>query len=499
LPISSKIHAVAAVSNTHKTKQAPHKAHGTHTRRTDYATDHVRLTMWQKLKRFDFLLLTHKEMRLLLLLALALSGVVLWLLFSVISPPPPKLIRISAGSESGAYYKFAKTYAEQFKKHGITLEVLTSKGSVENLTRLNDKAQKVDLAFVQGGIADAEQYPKLESLASVAYEPIWVFYNPRSFNNKLNHLSELAGKTIAVGTPGSGVRAVALEFLKLNQISETTAKLIELSGTEAVEAVAAGTVDAVFLVTAVEAPSVQRAIDKGVAIYSFSQAEAYARKFPWSAKVTLPKGGAIMAKNLPAEDVELVAATANLVARADLHQAIMFLALDIASEVHRLPSPFSAVGDFPNKRNLDFTQSDESKRFFETGRPFLQRYVPFWLANLIERFLVLLGPLIAIAFPIMKLGPALLSWNEQSELAQIYDEVLDIEYGRHPNSDSLDKALARLAEIEASIPHLGLTAHYYTNIYSLRGHLATARRNLMDRSGATAAQPGPHTEHEHEE
>jgi TRAP transporter TAXI family solute receptor len=487
------------VSNTNKINLPPHKAHSAHTRRTDYSTDHVRLTMWQKLKRFDFLLLTRKEMRWLLLLALALAGLVLWMLFSVISPPPPKVMRISTGSESGAYYKFAKAYAEQFKKHGITLEVLTSKGSIENLARLNDKSQKVDLAFVQGGIAEEEQHPNLESLASVAYEPIWVFYNPKSFNNKLNHLSELAGKTIAVGASGSGVRAVALEFLKLNQISEINAKLIDLGGTEAVEAVAAGTLDAVFLVTAVDAPSVQKAIDKGVALYSFSQAEAYSRKFPWAAKISLPKGGANMAQNLPTDNVDLVATTANLVARADLHHAIMFLALDIASEVHRLPSPFGAVGDFPNKRNLDFKQSEESKRFFETGRPFLQRYVPFWLANLMERFLVLLGPLIAIGFPLMKLGPALLSWNEQSELAQIYDEVLDIEYGRHPNRASLDRALARLTEIEASIPHLGLTAHYYTNIYSLRGHLATARRNMLERVGDFSKSPDPRAVFEHEE
>jgi hypothetical protein len=128
----------------------------------------------------------------------------------------------------------------------------------------------------------------------------------------------------------------------------------------------------------------------------------------------------------------------------------------------------------------------------------LQRYVPFWLANLIERFLVLLGPILAIGFPLIKLGPALLSWHEQSELAQIYDEVLDIEYGRHPNAESFNKALARLAEIEASLPHLGLTAHYYTNIYSLRGHLATARRNILERSGANAHK-APHAQIEEDE
>jgi TRAP transporter TAXI family solute receptor len=463
-------------------------------RRTDFATDHVRLTMWQKLKRFDFLLLTPKEMRLLAFIALALIAVLLWMLFYVISPPPPKVIRISTGSESGAYYRFGKAYAERFKQHGITLEVVTSNGTLENLARLNDssgdktvdKKKRIDLAFVQGGVADAEQFPKLESLASVAYEPVWVFYSRSAFPKGLAQLSDLAGKHVAVGNEGSGVRAVALEFLKLNNINDTNAKLSPLGGLEAVDAVEAGNVDAMFVVAAIEAPSVQKALEKNLALVSFSQAEAYARKFPWSAKITLPKGGANMARNLPAEDVDLVAATANLVARSDLHHSIMFLALDIASEVHKVPNAFGAVGDFPNKKNLDFNQSEESKRFFESGRPFLQRYVPFWLANVIERFLVLLGPILAIGFPLVKLGPTLMAWKEDSELAQIYDEVLDIEYGRHTTPELVSKALARLSEIEASIPHLGLTAHYYIHIYNLREHLTSARRRVLERGQVPA-------------
>jgi TRAP-type uncharacterized transport system substrate-binding protein len=498
--------ALAELTASHRTTSCPTvSAHPHHhaQRRTDFATDHIRLTMWQKLKRFDFLLLTRKEMRLLACIALALIAVLLWMLFYVISPPPPKLIRISTGSESGAYFRFGKAYAERFKQHGITLEVVTSNGTLENLARLNDpssdKKKRVDLAFVQGGVADAEKYPKLESLASVAYEPVWVFYSRTAFPQGLGQLSDLAGKRVAVGNEGSGVRPVALEFLKLNNIHDGNATLSLLSGMDAVNAVDAGTVDALFLVAAIEAQSVQKAIEKNLGLMSFNQAEAYARKFPWAAKISLPKGGANMARNLPAEDVGLVAATANLVARSDLHHSIMFLALDIASDVHRVPNAFAAVGDFPNKKNLDFNQSEESKRFFETGRPFLQRYLPFWLANLIERLLVLLGPILAIGIPLIKLGPALLSWNEQSELAQIYDEVLDIEYGRHPNAESVNKALARLAEIEASLPHLGLTAHYYTNIYSLRGHLATARRNILERSGAQADHAPHAAVDEHEE
>jgi TRAP-type uncharacterized transport system substrate-binding protein len=447
---------------------------------TYYTSDHRLVSIWTKLAHFDFLRLTRRELRIILFVALAAVALVLWYLFTYLQPPPPKVVKISTGAETGAYYRFAKQYQPLFAKQGIQLEIVTSAGTLDNLSRLDDPKSGVDLAFAQGGVSTAEKHPQIESLASVAFEPVWLVFNPKSFPGGLQYLSNLKGKRLGIGPVGSGARSLSNELLKLNQLNEQNVQLVDISGTAAVEAVQSGQIDATLLVAAIEAPVIQKALDLGLSTYSFNQADAYARLFPWAAKVTLPKGAGNMAKNFPAQDVELIAATANLVARKDLHRAIMFLALDVASTVHQRPSALSSVGDFPSEKNLDFPQAEESKRFFKTGRPFLQRYVPFWLANLLERLFLMLGPILAIGFPLVKLIPAMIGWKEQSELAQIYDEVLAIAYAKFTDEEGRKKTLERLDEIEAELPHLGMTAHFFQGMFSLKAHIDMARRHLIN-------------------
>jgi TRAP-type uncharacterized transport system substrate-binding protein len=430
--------------------------------------------MWQKMKRGNFLLLSQRELRILGLIALGLIACVLWILFRYIEPPPPKTVRIATGSQSGAYFKYSQQYAGLFAQHGIKLEIVQTAGSVENLALLKDPKRKIDIAFVQGGIAKSEDHPHLESLASVAYEPIWLFYNKKSFPQAApapQRLTEFVGKSIAIGVEGGGGRPVALELLRMNKVTDTGGKFLPLGGTAAVEAVVKGSIDAAFIIAAVDAPAVQQALDQGLGLLSFERADAYARMLPWIAKISLPKGAINLASNYPAQDVTLIAATANLVARADLHRAIMFLVLDVANTVHRKPSVLNAMTDFPSDRNLDFLQSDESKRYFKTGRPFLQQYLPFWLANLIERLLVTIVPILAIGLPLIKIIPAIFEWRERAIIAQFYDETLVIEHTRFTSAEQRAAAVKRLYDIDNALPHLKLGAAQHVNLYNLKAHL----------------------------
>ena len=440
---------------------------------------HAPLSFAQKLTHGEFLLLTGRELTQLALLAMLVLAAVLWVLFRFIEPPPPKVVRISTGSPTGAYTRYAKQYAEALKTHGITLEVVTSAGSVENLKRLDDPAQKFDLAFVQGGVGSAEQHPALESLASVAYEPIWVFFSKKSFKSgPPTRLTELKGRAIGIDAEGSGVRVAATELLKMNQISAQEARLSALGGMAAVDAVLAGTLEAAILVASVDSPAVQKALAEDLGLMNFENADAYARLLPWVAKVTLPKGVAHLARNLPTEDVTLIAATANLVARGDLHRAVMFLVLDVASSVHKKPAAVNAMTEFPSERNLDYTQSEESKRFFKTGRPFLQQYLPFWLANLIERMLVTIVPILAIGIPLLRLIPAFLEWRERSELTRLYDEVLALEHRHYDTPQDKSNSLARLTQIDQLLPSLKLGASHHVDVYNLKSHMELVKARL---------------------
>src|SRR4051794_4530837 len=58
--------------------------------------------------------------------------------FSFIKPAPPRRVVIAAGPKDGAYYAFAKQYAQTFKDNGITLEVLETKGTPDNYRLLEE-------------------------------------------------------------------------------------------------------------------------------------------------------------------------------------------------------------------------------------------------------------------------------------------------------------------------------------------------------------------------
>lgn len=433
-------------------------------------------TLWHKVRSGNWVLLTTAEMRwLVLALVFVLAGL-LWLLFETVEPPPPKVVRISTGATSGAYFQFGQQYATRLAEHGVKLEVLESSGSVENLQRLNDPERRVDFALVQSGVSDSGKSPEATGLASVGYEPVWVFLKPAA---SANRLSALVGRSIAIGVAGSGAQVAALELLSANGINRENTQLLELSGSEALSALNAARVDAVIMVAAVSAPLVRQALDSRLPLLSFEQADAYVRRFAWLSKVVLPKGSADLINNHPPTDVQLVATSANLVAREDVHPAISFLMLDVAAEVHGRSGLLHGFKEFPNERNLDFAQSDESKRYFKTGRPFLQRFMPFWLANLLERLMVSVAPVLMLLIPALKLVPAYKDWREKSKILQLYDQANICHQQAERDASLCDSAMGRINVIEQSLPDLRLGASRHIDLYNLKSHLDLVRARIQ--------------------
>jgi TRAP transporter TAXI family solute receptor len=446
---------------------------------------HPRGSVLHRVLHGHLVLLSTREMWLVAGALAALAALVFWAVLAVWSPPPPKTVRITTGGEAGAYYLYANRYAEHFKRHGLKLEVLPSKGSQENLQRLGgpDVARKdpkrVDLALVQSGmVEDPSTYPHLESLASVAFEPIWVFYKPVDTKHRLSQLAELQGKRIAIGPDGSGTRVVAQRLLNLNGITAQSAKLSELAGAAAIDAVVAGAVDFAIIVSSVEAPNVEKALTSGLRAMDFINADAYVRLYPWLTKLTLPRGVVNMARDSPDEDITLMATTANLVARADTHPALTFLMLDIAADVHAAPTRMSKLREFPSQQSLDFAQSEESKRFFKTGRPVLQQYLPFWLANLIERLLVSLVPVLAVLLPAAQIIPKLIHWREKAKITQLYDRVQSMEANgvlRPKDASGLAQANQLLDDVRGDIDRLRLEPELHVDVYNLKAHVDFVR------------------------
>lgn len=292
-------------------------------------------------------------------------------------------------------------------KNGVELRELPSAGSIENLKRLLDEDDDTEFALVQSGTANGVNTERLFSLGSLYYEPLWIFYRADA---DLDRLTQLKGRRIAIGPEGSGTRKLALELLEANGLDGKNSALLPLGGLQAVEALNSRKVDAVFLVGSERSAAVWSLFySENVRLMSLAHAEAYSRRFPHLARLTLPKGAIDLVRNIPSRDVTLVSPLATLVAHESAHPALIQLLLQAAQEVHGEAGIFQRPGEFPRAGQADFPLSPEAERFYKSGKPFLQRYMPFWAANLLDRMFVMLLPVIALLIPILRFAPPCIS------------------------------------------------------------------------------------------
>ena len=412
------------------------------------------------------------------------AGIGFAVAYQFVEPAPPKKIVITTGGESGAYYQFAKRYATILARNGITLEVQASAGSLQNIDRL--KADEAQVAFVQGGVVppkedpDAEDDSGLLSLGSLFYEPVWVFYRS---DKELTRLTELRGKRIAIGQEGSGVRQLAQQLLVANEIP-LDGKLIPVAGLNAAEELQQGRVDAAFIIAAESAPVVQVLLrSPGVKLMSFAQDRAYQRRFPFLTKLTFPQGVADLVRDFPPTDIKVLAPTANLIVRDDLHPALQTLLLQAASEVHGKSGFFQDAGEFPSYKDQMLPLSPDAARYFKSGAPFLQRYLPFWLAVLVDRLIVMLVPIFALLIPLLKVAPAIYNWRVRSKVFRCYGELkfLEDDLKNHFDPAKLDDYRDRLDALDEEASQLHVPLGFTDLTYTLREHVNLVRSILAKR------------------
>ena len=413
------------------------------------------------------------------LLLIAAAFVLAW---QFVRPAPPARIVMSTGATDGAYHYFGQRYREKLAQDGIEVELRPSSGAVENLRRLKTDPD-VDLAFIQGGIANEPGSDDIATLGSMYLEPVWVFYRGEA---ELDRVAELKGRRIAVGVAGSGAQLFALQVLAANGFATDDPGLVAIGGMEAVNALARGEVDACFVVGAPQAPVVDALLHANdVKLLNFAQAEGYGRHFPHLVKITLPRGAIDIQADRPPRDIQLVAATANLVVKADIHPAIVTLLLKHAREIHSAPGLLQAANTFPMPQDHSLPLHPSARRFYESGPPFLQRYLPFWLAVLIDRLFVMLVPLLAVVIPLSRVLPALYNWRMRSRVYRWYGELkfLEAEIDRGPTPPGrgqVEAFLARLDRIEERATHRKLPLAFSNELYTLREHIALVRQRLRD-------------------
>jgi TRAP-type uncharacterized transport system substrate-binding protein len=407
--------------------------------------------------------------------------------YHFVGAPPPRAFRLAAGAKGGAYYQFAQQYATFMAARGIQVEVRETAGTVENLRLLQDPAAGVDVALVQGGVLDERSGAGLVGLGAVCYEPLWVFHRAET-NFAL--LRDLKGHALAVGGEGSGTRPLAMKLLAANGVHEANSTLLALGGTNAESALLEGRVDAILLVSSVEAELVRRLLlDTRLAPLSFARAQAYARRFRTLSAARLPQGIMDLERNLPATDVRLVSPAATLVARASFHPALQDLTLQAASSVHAAGDILAEPGVFPTRLYVDLPLSREAERYFKFGPPVLQRYLPFWVANTIDRIKVMVVPFLVLLLPLFKIVPPTFRWRVRRKITRGYRElhVLDARIAQADLAGG-DELLAEIERMEREVLHLSVPLGFADQLYNLRTHIALVRERIQARRRSCGAQ-----------
>ena len=398
--------------------------------------------------------------------------------YQFVGPAPPDRIVMATGSSAGAYHAFGKKYAKRFEAEGIELVLKSTAGSAENLKllTLEDDSRGVPVSFLQGGIGSPAAQPDLVSLGSVYYEPLRVFVSGETAPSRLN---ALVGKRIAVGAKGSGTRAIAHRLLAENGISDVSAKLIDIGGPQGAQALKNGVVDAAVFVTSATSRTVRDLLSTpGISAMSFERADAYIRLNRFLSKLVLPKGAVDLARNLPSQDIVLLAPTATIVASPNLHPALIDLFLVTMREAHRPGGLLEAPDEFPSPRYITYPLDDAAQRFYDRGPPFLQRFLPFWAANLIDRLKIMLLPLLTLLYPLFKILPPAYSWRMRSKVNRWYKDLEALDDRVRDNTISRADATAELDRIEQSVEKVSVPPGFAASAYTLRIHIDFLRRKV---------------------
>jgi hypothetical protein len=409
-------------------------------------------------------------------LLLTIAGFVL--AWQFVEPAPPKHLAMAVGPMDSAYYRFGLRYRDFLARYGIELNLVNTAGSVENLALLMDPDSDVEVALLQGGIATRGEAPDLKGLVSLFYEPLWIFQREESTPGiKIG----FEGLRVAVGPAGSGTQHAVRRLIENYGTPDTAFQAVEIGGSAAAEALLEGRVDVACFVAHWDAPYIQRLLlSDGIYPGSVLRAEAYIRHNHSLASVVLPRGTADLRRDIPQTDIQMLAPVASLTAKKSLHPTLIAVLIQAVVEVHSDGGIFEQQGQFPSMRNMTLPAHEDARRYLENGPPWLQRYLPFWIAVSADRLLILLIPLATLLIPLFKIAPPTYRWRIRKRIYSYYRNLIEVESILQdvPSLKVLDQCQARIQKIEEELVELSVPLSYADQLYHLRMHVRFVKQRL---------------------
>lgn len=428
--------------------------------------------------------------------ALVLLFLILVVAIWVADPAPPRHVVMATGPAGSSNEALGKRYAAYFARQGITLELVATEGSIENVHRLQDQNDPVMAAFVMSGAAEPHT-PRIQTLGSINYQPLWCFYRSPVALPGPARVAEILGNKVNVGTPESGTYLLTQQVLRLSGLNPDRSNFRQMSDVDAIKALASGQIASMCIVDTYESPNVQHLLKlEGLQLTDFNRADAYSRVVPAIEKVTVPEGGLNLVRNWPEQPMTLIAATTELMIDERLHPAIQTLFLMAAASINGRQDFFSNEGEFPAFKDTTQHRSHEAEIYYEKGSPWLMQFMPFWLAEFIRRLVLTLLPFLAVAYPIIKSMPNYHKTRVRTRINRMYGALKLFEQSLVAGYDPARQTdyLAQLDVMEREALGMKVPKSVSGDYYTLRSSIDFVRNCLQRGAYAVHAQAGVTTD-----
>jgi TRAP-type uncharacterized transport system substrate-binding protein len=395
-----------------------------------------------------------------------------------IDPLPPRQLSIAAGEADSVYDSFARQYARILARNGVQLSIRNTAGALENLRLLREPASGVQVAFSSFGFTEPSDSETLNSLGGIFDAAIFVFYRNAQ---PITRFSEFRGKRVAIGLPGTAVRALMIEVLKATDGVYPSTQFPDLDPDQAVDALVAGTIDAAIFTSDLNGRPLQRALAApDLRLMNVTQAEAIAKTIPGLQQVTLWRGLISLSRDIPNSDIDLLAVRNRLLVRKELHPALQYLLLEAMRKVHSPQGSFNRLGEFPAEQPNDLPLSPTAEAFYRSGPPFWQRYISFWLASLLSRFLFFIIPVFALLLPLFSILPRIYRWLNIQRIDHFHRALgnLERDIAQIPDKSKLREYGLRIAEIDSAVNQLKVPRPFEVDLQRLRIHLHMVKEDI---------------------
>lgn len=413
-------------------------------------------------------------------------------LFYFVAPPPPMHATMSTGSPGGGYSQFAEKLRAELAKEGFELKLLKSSGSRENTARLLDENSGVQLALLQSGQElelDKTQRKQLYNLGAVYQEPLWLFTRA---GIEVNTMSDLLPLQTAVGAANGGVRMMVDPIMQANQIDSDNLpdNWHAYSGSKALAALLDKQLDAVFFLGPAESTLIQKAASYSeLQLVNFAQAAAYRARLPFIQETKVAQGLLNLSSNQPHQEITTIGPVAMLMANESFHPALTALILAATQEVMKHGTLIDAPDTWPQNLPHDFSTLTEGEYFHDKGLPLLQRYLPFRIASLADRYIILVIPLLVLLFPLFKVAGPIYRWRIRARIYRWYKYLRDIDkrFIRMATTEQIDAEIKRLTDLQDELANVEVPLSYTNELYELHLHVRFVVKRLEDLKASQTA------------